>query len=284
MRENALLTTASAKTVRWAPSAEARDAATGALENVALCDAPSVVRLNSARAMRELRERQSRSGVGFCVKTLEAAEEAETEGKLSEAEGLLDRVVEELRVVFQTNGYKERSASYAAAAKKPARGDDEEEEEDEAEDLPVEIILMAHARLFLARVCYEQGEREKGAKNRRIGEKYAAAAGRAPPKTGEDERVGEDDDAVVAEVAIARDRSGTAVKTNGEGKRRRDDAGDADDAAKRLRREERAVGRDREEKRARREREKKSKKSEREKTSKRAKKAKKSKSSRQDRR
>lgn len=282
MRENALLTTATAKTVRWAPSAEARDAATGALENVALCDAPSVVRLNSARAMRELRERQSRSGVGFCVKTLEAAEEAETEGKLSEAEGLLDRVVEELRVVFQTNGYKERSASYAAAAKKPARGDDEEEEEDEAEDLPVEIILMAHARLFLARVCYEQGKREKGAKNRRIGEKYAAAAGRAPPKTGEDERVGEDDDAVVAEVAIARDRSGTDAKTTGEGKRRRDD--DADDAVKRIRPEERVGGRDSEEKRARRKREKKSKKSKREKTSKRAKKAKKSKSSRRDRR
>ena len=282
MRENALLTTATAKTVRWAPSAEARDAATGALENVALCDAPSVVRLNSARAMRELRERQSRSGVGFCVKTLEAAEEAETEGKLSEAEGLLDRVVEELRVVFKTNGYKERSASYAAAAKKPARGDDEEEEEDEAEDLPVEIILMAHARLFLARVCYEQGKREKGAKNRRIGEKYAAAAGRAPPKTGEDERVGEDDDAVVAEVAIARDRSGTDAKTTGEGKRRRDD--DADDAVKRIRPEERVGGRDSEEKRARRKREKKSKKSKREKTSKRAKKAKKSKSSRRDRR
>ena len=282
MRENALLTTATAKTVRWAPSAEARDAATGALENVALCDAPSVVRLNSARAMRELRERQSRSGVGFCVKTLEAAEEAETEGKLSEAEGLLDRVVEELRVVFQTNGYKERSASYAAAAKKPARGDDEEEEEDEAEDLPVEIILMAHARLFLARVCYEQGKREKGAKNRRIGEKYAAAAGRAPPKTGEDERVGEDDDAVVAEVAIARDRSGTDAKTTGEGKRRRDD--DADDAVKRIRPAERVGGRDSEEKRARRKREKKSKKSKREKTSKRAKKAKKSKSSRRDRR
>jgi hypothetical protein len=282
MRENALLTTATAaaKTVRWAPSAEARDAATGTLENVALCDAPSVVRLNSARAMRELRERQNRSGVGFCVKTLEAAEEAETEGKLSEAEGLLDRVVEELRVVFQTNGYKERSASYAAAAKKPARGD-EEEDDDEAEDLPVEIILMAHARLFLARVCYEQGKREKGAKNRRIGENYAAAAGRAPPKTGEDERVGEDDDAVVAEVAIARDRSGTEAKTNGEGKRRRDDAGDVDDAAKRLRREERSGGRDREEKRARREREKKSKKSKRAKTSKRAKK---SKSSRRDRR
>ena len=103
MRENALT---AAKTVRWAASAEVRDVATGALENVALCDAPSAIRLNSARAMRELRERQSRSGVGFCVKTLEAAEEAETEGKLSQAEGLLDRVVEELRVAFQTDGYK----------------------------------------------------------------------------------------------------------------------------------------------------------------------------------
>ena len=54
MRENALLT--AAKTVRWAASAEVRDVATGALENVALCDAPSAIRLNSARAMRELRE------------------------------------------------------------------------------------------------------------------------------------------------------------------------------------------------------------------------------------
>merc|ERR1719218_593961 len=177
------------------------------------------------------------------------------------------------------------SASYAAAVKKPARDEDDDDEDvDEAEHAPVEVILMAHARLFLARMCFEQGKRVKGTKNLRIGEKYAAAAGRAPPKIGKDERVGEDDDAVVAEVAIARDRSGTAAKTNGEGKRRRDDAGDADDAAKRLRREERAVGRDREEKRARREREKKSKKSEREKKSKKSKKAKKSKSSRRDRR
>ena len=188
MRENALT---AAKTVRWAASAEVRDVATGALENVALCDAPSAIRLNSARAMRELRERQSRSGVGFCVKTLEAAEEAETEGKLSQAEGLLDRVVEELRVAFQTDGYKERSASYAAAVKKPARDEDDDDEDvDEAEHAPVEVILMAHARLFLARMCFEQGKRVKGTKNLRIGEKYAAAAGRAPPKIGEDERVG----------------------------------------------------------------------------------------------
>ena len=254
MRENALT---AAKTVRWAASAEVRDVATGALENVALCDAPSAIRLNSARAMRELRERQSRSGVGFCVKTLEAAEEAETEGKLSQAEGLLDRVVEELRVAFQTDGYKERSASYAAAVKKPARDEDDDDEDvDEAEHAPVEVILMAHARLFLARMCFEQGKRVKGTKNLRIGEKYAAAAGRAPPKIGEDERVG-DDDPVVAEVAIAKDSSGTEAKTNGEGKRRRHGADDANGVAKRH--EERAGGREREEKRARREREKKSK-------------------------
>ena len=255
MRENALT---AAKTVRWAASAEVRDVATGALENVALCDAPSAIRLNSARAMRELRERQSRSGVGFCVKTLEAAEEAETEGKLSQAEGLLDRVVEELRVAFQTDGYKERSASYAAAVKKPARDEDDDDEDvDEAEHAPVEVILMAHARLFLARMCFEQGKRVKGTKNLRIGEKYAAAAGRAPPKIGKDERVGDDDDPVVAEVTIARDSSGTEAKTNGEGKRRRHDADDANGVAKRH--EERAGGREREEKRARREREKKSK-------------------------
>ena len=53
MRENALT---AAKTVRWAASAEVRDVATGALENVALCDAlgdSPQQRPRNARAARE---------------------------------------------------------------------------------------------------------------------------------------------------------------------------------------------------------------------------------------
>ena len=232
MRENALT---AAKTVRWAASAEVRDVATGALEKVALCDAPSAIRLNSARAMRELRERQSRSGVGFCVKTLEAAEEAETEGKLSQAEGLLDRVVEELRVAFQTDGYKERSASYAAAVKKPARDEDDDDEDvDEAEHAPVEVILMAHARLFLARMCFEQGrESERDEESSHRGEirrrRGSCAAkdrggregrGRRRPRRGRGgHREGQLGD--------------RGEDERGAGKRRRHDADDANGVAKR---------------------------------------------------
>ena len=97
--------------------------------------------------------------MGFCVKTLEAAEEAETEGKLSQAEGLLDRVVEELRVAFQTDGHKERSASYAAAVKSPPATRMTRRRRTKRNTLPVESSSW-RTRGYSWRACASSRERE----------------------------------------------------------------------------------------------------------------------------
>ena len=94
--------TPTSKSVRWAEAAEARDAETGEVEEVALDDGPSKIRLKCLQDLKEARAQQGRSGVTYCERALQAAEAAEGEDRLEDAEQILELIIGHLHDAMAT--------------------------------------------------------------------------------------------------------------------------------------------------------------------------------------
>jgi hypothetical protein len=118
------------KSVKWASAAEARDADTGEVEPVALNDLPSQIRLKCVADLKEARAQQSQSGVTFCERALEAAEAAESEDRLQDAEQILELIIGHLQEAMATPDFQAFLASLRAQqAHDRWAGDDARERE-----------------------------------------------------------------------------------------------------------------------------------------------------------
>ena len=102
------------KTVKWAEAAEARDADTGEVETVELHDGPSQIRLKCLQELKEARAQQSPSGVTFCERALEAAEAAEGEDRLADAEQILELIIGHLQDAMATPEFQTYIANLRA--------------------------------------------------------------------------------------------------------------------------------------------------------------------------